>query len=506
MSEAPDDGLRRFKIRAGTKLCDFILSNRIVDLILGPLGSGKTHGVCARVMRHIQEQNVSTRDGLRKSRWAIIRNSYPDLKRSTIRTWNELVPEHVYGRMNWSVPPSHRLRWADISAEIDFLALDKPEDVRKLRSTEYTGIAFNELPFIEKELFDEATSRLRYPSKDEGGSKWHGIIADGNAPDEDHWTGIITGMVDLPPGLSDEEAAALGKWPAEWGLHIQPPALIEQLDQHGRIVGYEVNPHAENLENLPPDYYEKQIQGKSKAWIDSRLMVRIALVVDGSPVWPNFRAEVHVANTVLAAHPNYEINVGLDFGRSPAAVFSQSINNRILVLNEMIGSNEGAVSFAPKVKKFLATHFPDHKLEQIRFWGDPKGADKTQVDDRTAFDVFAAHGMAVRGPPQLFQNKIEPRVDAVDNALTRMYDGKPCLMLSPVCRTLKVGMAGRYYNEKDENGELKPDKKRYSHVCEALQYDVMGMGEGRRMVGRSPLGAVAPARVHRPKTMRRISA
>ena len=54
-------------------------------------------------------------------------------------------------------------------SEIDFLALDKPEDVRKLRSTEYTGIAFNELQYIEKELFDEADSRLRYPSKDEGG-------------------------------------------------------------------------------------------------------------------------------------------------------------------------------------------------------------------------------------------------------------------------------------------------------------------------------------------------
>ena len=89
------------------------------------------------------------------SRWLIARNTYPDLKTTTIRTWLEMFPEHIYGRFNWGQPPSHKIRFADVSLEVDFIALDKPEDVRKLRSTEYTGGAYNELPFIEKELFDE---------------------------------------------------------------------------------------------------------------------------------------------------------------------------------------------------------------------------------------------------------------------------------------------------------------------------------------------------------------
>jgi hypothetical protein len=178
-----EDGRYQFKLEAGTRLCDFVLSNRSVDVIEGPIGSGKTHGLVARLMRHAQEQRPSTRDSLRKTRWAVVRNSYPDLKRSTIRTWTELVPEHVYGKMNWSQPPSHRLRFNDVFSEIDFLALDKPEDVRKLRSTQYTGIAFNELQYIDKAIFDEADSRLRYPSKEEGGATWHGIFADCNAPD-----------------------------------------------------------------------------------------------------------------------------------------------------------------------------------------------------------------------------------------------------------------------------------------------------------------------------------
>jgi hypothetical protein len=502
----PDDPRRHFQVQGGTKLCDFIMSDRGVDVIEGPLGSGKTHGLFARLMRHAQQQRPSTLDELRKTRWAVVRNSYPDLKRSTIRTWNEIAPEHVYGKMNWSVPPSHRLRWDDILIEIDFLALDKPEDVRKLRSTEYTGIVFNELQYIDKAIFDEADSRLRYPPRSEGGATWRGIFADANAPDEDHWLAIMTGQVDLPPGLTDEDAAALGKWPEEWGFHLQPPALIEEMDQQGRVTGYKVNPHAENIQNLDPDYYSKQIIGKTKAWIDSRLMVRVVLVVEGSPVWPMFRVETHVSRDVLVPNPNYDVAVGLDFGRQPAAIAGQSINQRALIQNELIGHNEGAVTFAPKVRRWLALNYPTTPLDKIQFWGDPKGQDRTQNDERTAYEIFEAHGMKVRAPPNLKQNMIETRVGAVAALLGEMYDGRPRFVLSPKCFKLKVAMAGRYFNEKDETGILKPNKGPYSNPADALQYLALGMGEGRRMMGRAPFDQVGPVQVYKRKSMRRVTA
>jgi hypothetical protein len=500
---AEDDGRRKFKLLGGTRGCDFVLSNRIFDLILGPLGSGKTHLLCARIMRHAQEQRPSTRDGLRKTRWGFVRNTYDQLKRSTIRTWLEIVPENIYGKMNMSMPPMHRLKFGDVQAEVDFLALDKDEDVRKLRSTEYTGIVWNELPFIPKLLFDEGSSRLRYPSQDEGGATWRGMFGDGNAPDEDHWLAPMTGMVDMPPNAED---LGLSKWPDEWGLHIQPPALIEKFDPNGRIIGYDTNPHAENIHNLDPDYYAKQIAGKSKAWIDSRLMVRVALVVDGSPVWPMFRVEVHVSHDVLQPNPHYDIDVGLDFGRQPAAIFGQGVNSRVLILRELLGLNEGAVTFAPKVRRFIAQNFPDHDIKRFRFWGDPKGQDKGQADERTAYDIFEANGMKVRPPPGLKQNMISTRVDTVAGLLNEMYDGNPRFLLSRGCVVLKVGMAGRYHNEKDETGELKPCKDRYSNPCDGLQYLCIGMGESRRMVGRAPIGETRAVRVHKPKVMRRISA
>jgi hypothetical protein len=504
-----DDPRQRFFLLPATRLAEFVTSNLFVDIIEGPLGSGKTVVCCLRVMRHAQEQTPSPIDGMRKTRWAIVRNSYPDLKRTTIRTWLDTFPEAVYGRFTWGQPPQHRIAFADVRMEVDFLALDKPEDIRKLRSGEYTGIVFNELPFIEKEIFDEATSRVgRYPSMREGGPTWRGVFADANAPDEDHWLAMMTGQVDLPPGLTEDEAAQY-QWPDDWGFHLQPPALLEQFDQHNRLMGYEVNPGAENLENLPPDYYAKQIAGKSRTWIDSRLMVRVVLVVEGAPVWPMFKADVHVAREPLRPVPGHDVTVGLDFGRTPAAVFIQAVNNRVLVQYELQENNMGAVDFAPRVKRFLEQHYPADGSRgrfRVRFVGDPKGQDKTQNDDRTAYDIFEANGMKVI-PAPVKQNMIRTRVDAVANVLNEMSDGRPRFVISPMARSLKVGMAGRYHNERDETGELKPSKNRYSHLCDALQYGILGLGEGRRMVGLDATGSQKPVRYHKGRggTRRRVA-
>jgi hypothetical protein len=503
-------GRRPFRLEPATKVADFVVSNREVDIIQGPLGSGKTRALCARVMRHAQEQRVSRVTGMRMSRWAIVRNTYPDLNRTTIRTWLEMFPEQVYGRLTRGQRLYHHIRFAfgeaPVDLEIDFLALDKPDDYNKLRSAEYTGIAWNEVPFIPKELFDEGSSRLRYPGAEHGGSEWHGMIADANAPDEDHWLAMMTGQVDFPANMTEDEKRALA-WPDHWGFHNQPPAVLEQYDKAGQVVGYEVNPMAENLANLPPAYYAKMIPGKTKAWIDSRLRNVCVLVVDGSPVFPMFKRELHIAGEALRAVPNAPLTVGLDFGLQPAAIFMQEVDNRVYVQYELIGYNEGSATFAPKVKRFIAQHYPDHALSQVNFWGDPKGQDRPQSDMRTSYDIFAANGMKVRPPPGLKQNMISTRIEAVTTVLSTLDGvGRPRAVFSPLCRTLNVAMLGRYHLVREEEGELKPKKDRYSNPADALQYAVLGIGEGRAMIGLGRALASAPARVFkRNRDMRRVT-
>lgn len=497
----------------GKVLRGFMKSNARVRVIRGPIRSGTSSMCCMEIYRRACEQKPGP-DGYRRTRWAIVRNTYPDLMQSTVKTWLAWFPEKDFGRFIWSKPMVHTIRKGDVIAEIVFLALDKPEDVNKLRSTEWTGIWFNEVEYIPKEIFDEAESRAGYyPAIKDGGATWSGVIADLNAPSEDNWLVMMTGEVPLPEDMPDDERRQY-QWPDGWDYFVQPPGLIEVFGPDGKtVVDYKLNPEAENLNWIPKindrPLYLETIKGKSKRWIDSRIMNRITAPVEGTPVWPMFVEETHVAKQPLKYNPNWPLYVGLDFGRTPAAIFGQLINDRWAIIGELIGNDVGASTFAPMVQRWIAFNCPDllgpggmgHnggpsldddgggsfakavKTGRLRLWGDPKGQDKTQADERTAYDVFRDHGLRV-DPAPIPSNAIQTRIEAVEFVLNGMRDGMPRFLLSPNCRTLKMGMAGGYHFKKGDNQKVEPAKNRYSHPCDALQYLILGAGEGRVMVGR----------------------
>jgi hypothetical protein len=489
----------------GQTLAAFMLSTAPVAIICGPVGSGKSKA-CNLKLWAIANAQKPGPDGVRRTRMAVVRTTYPELRTTTIRTWVDTFPEHIFGALKWTQPPSQKVVWGDVVMETDFLALDKPEDVQKLRSGEYTAFYVNEAQFLIKELFDEMTSRTgRYPAIKDGGPTWHGVIADMNVPDQDHWTALMRGMVPWPEGMLEDERVAL-TWPEKWDFFMQPPGLLEVRRADGVVVGYDPNPEAENLKWLPPDYYGGLIACKSRAWIKSRVLNEVALVIDGEPVWPAFRRELHVAKDVLKPTPDNPIWIAADFGRSPGVLFGQAINNRVVVLDEMQGHNIGAVGFAPQVKRRLEQKYAGF---QFVAYGDPKGQDRTQTDERTAYDVFRAHGIPMQASP-VKQNLIDTRIEAVEYLLGQLYDGRPRLQVSPNCRTLIAAMEGGYcYDRKVRSSELKtePAKNRFSHLADCLQYLAIAMGEGRSMVGLSPLRELKAVNTIRPrKSMRRVTA
>lgn len=485
----------------------FWMSQASVQVIRGPVGSGKSK-VCNLKVFSIASQQRADRTGMRRTRWGVIRNTYPELTTTTMRTWKDTFPENVYGRIIMSKPAFHRIRVDDIEMEIDFLALDKEEDVSKLRSLEYTGFYVNELQYVPKVLFDEMTSRAgRYPAMKDGGPTWYGVIADMNAPDEDHFIPMMTGEVEWPENMPLDEREALA-WPHDWDYFMQPPGMLEVLGADGKTIeGYRDNPAAENAKWLPPGYYREQIKGKTRAWIKSRVLNKIALVIDGDPVWPWFRREVYVASQALHPVKGHDLIVAADFGRRPAALIGQEVNNRVVVLDEMQGFNESAVTFAPKFKRHLEQKYAGFN---VRFFGDPKGNDKTQTDERTAFDVWTSNGMPMKAAP-VKQNLTQTRIQAVDHLGSSMYDGKPRLLISPVCRTLIISMEGRYCFEKKKAGDgetkLEPKKDRYSDLADCLQYLAVSLGEGRAMIGLKPVGEMKAARIAPARrTLRRVIA
>jgi hypothetical protein len=388
--------------------------------------------------------------------------------------------------------------------EVDFLALDDEDDIKKLRSADYTGAAVHECQYIDLSLFREIRSRTnRYPAESDGGASWHGVIADANAPDEDHWLAMMTGQVDLPEGMTLEERRALA-WPSHWGFFRQPPATVKIRGARGEFIRHEANLDAENLRWLASDYYLDQLDGNSADWINNRLGNETLLVVEGSPVWPMFRRDFHVSREPLRPVQGHDVLVWLDFGRVyPAVLFAQEINGRINVQHEILGFNEGATIFAPKVKRFLAQHYAGCNFRCV---GDPKGRDKGQSSEQSSYDIFKAHGMPVT-PAPVKGNDIATRIEAVAYALNDNPRGINRLVISPLCRTLIVGMAGRYHLVKEEDGELRPKKDKYSNLCDCLQYGCLSLGEGRRMAGMKPANEIKPVRIAQPRrSLRRIIA
>ena len=179
-------------------LKSFMKNDTFFRGIRGPVGSGKSVGCCVEVFRRALEQEKAP-DGKRKSRSAIIRNTNPQLRTTTIKTWLDWFPENDWGKFTWSVPYTDNINKGEIELEVIFLALDRPEDVKKLLSLELTGIWINEAREIPKSIVDACSMRVgRYPSMRDGGPSWYGVICDTNPPDVDHWWSIMSGDSVLP--------------------------------------------------------------------------------------------------------------------------------------------------------------------------------------------------------------------------------------------------------------------------------------------------------------------
>lgn len=465
----------------GEQLRRYMRSDAFVRGIRGPVGSGKSVGSCIEIMRRAVQQAPNA-DGIRKSRWAVIRNTNPQLKTTTIKTWLDWFPEDTWGKFAWSPPFTHHIRKGDIDCEVIFLALDKPEDVKKLLSLELTGAFINEAREVPKAIVDACTMRVgRYPSMKDGGPTWYGVIMDTNAPEEDHWWPVMNGEVPLPEHITREEAAMLVK-PQDWEFFTQPAGMIEKLDHDGEVIGYEMNPKAENRKHLTKDYYPKIVQGKTKSWINVYVLNKLGTLVEGKPVYPDFDMARHVSKEPLLVAP-LPLVIGVDFGLTPAAVFCQNVRGRWVVLKELVAFDMGISRFARQLRVTLANEFPDH-TDNYQIWGDPSGDYRAQTDETTPFQVMKAAGLKARAAPT---NDVSLRIDAVTGALTRTLDHKAGLLLDPSCNYLKKGFESGYHYAKlnvsgGERFADKPEKGgQYDHVHDALQYALCGGGESRKL-------------------------
>lgn len=461
----------------------FCLDNSEVAAVMGPVGSGKTTAAILRVGRHAFEQRPY--EGCARTRFAVVRNTGPQLVDTTMRSWFKLFPSD--GKYRKYVSTTKTQIWHfhpkgfkyPIHSEIIFRALDDEDDVANLLSLEVTGFLFNELREINTQILAHAGRRAgRYPGADLGGCTWRGWFGDTNP------------------------------WAATSDLHemfvASPRDGYKFFKQPGGL-----EKDAENLENL-----EQTSETLALPWNDERRREQgrtyylnaardynasdKAMFVDckygasrsGKPVYVSYDDNAHCKPFELlktterhGAKPYVPLLIGYDnTGRNPAALIAQRTDaGQWRWRYEFIGEGMGMKQHAAELARFLAEKIPDFRILKITC--DPAGAAKGADD----LDMRMVIQRQFPGVTVVNARTNDPstRIEAVDGALRRMINGEPAVLIHPDCKILRTACLSKYQYRKlkmagEERYTETPDKiTPYADIADAAQYLHLGGGEGR---------------------------
>lgn len=442
----------------------FMSSQAFTRFIIGPVGSGKTTGCIFELLRRAVEQ-VPGPDGLRRTRFAILRQTLAQLKMTVLKdilTWLRPISDY---RVSESCV---YISFGDVRSEWFLLPMEDPDDQKRLLSSQLTGAWLSECIEMDVNLVPAIAGRCgRYPAANEGGCTWFGIIGDTNAPTEgSEWHRLFED--DRPP---------------DWDVFKQPSGL---------------SPEAENLEwllqtpdtlKLPIDdqtrrrqgrtYYERLARQHNGDWVRRYVHAEYGEDPSGTAVFRgSFKRSFHVVDH-LEPVLGYPLIIGQDFGRSPCSIICQQDHlGRLLILDEVVAEDIG---LEPHVLQSLKPKLFSERYAGYSFAavGDPAGVAKNNHYEETSFDLLRRLGIPAFPAPT---NNIDPRIQAVETLLLQQRDGGPALVIDGErCPTVVRALNGAYRYGKTKLGQTKPvpDKTHpWSDISDALQYAALSMNSG----------------------------
>lgn len=399
-------------------------------------------------------------DGVRRTRWAVVRNTASQLRDTTIRTFMQWLPPQYFGRFYESDMRYVVKAFENCEFEILFRGLDRPEDAKKLLSLDLTGGWINEVREVPWSIVEALQGRCgRYPPKDQGGCTWSGLWLDTNPPDADS----------AFYKFFEEES-----WRADFDDLMRSggmPATIKGPEDYAAIFHQPsgLSPTAENLPNLPEGYYQRLGIGKSQEWRKVYIQGQYGFVTDDKAIFPEFREEIHLK--ALDPIPGRVILRGWDWGLTPACSFSQILpDGRWLIFDEMIATGMGADRFSDEVLEHCSRAFRGSNV-LFEDYGDPAGNQRAQTDEKTCFEIVQGKGIMIEPGLQT----LAIRLESIRKPLrTLTPNGEPQFALHPRCKTLRKGFLGGYHFRRlatnAERYSTEPEKNNFSHVMDATQY------------------------------------
>ncbi len=421
-------------------------------LLIGPVGTGKTTSCLYDLIMCQSKRVKKNKDGLRRSRYAVIRNTYGQLTETTMATLFEWFPPHVFG-VYIQDKRKYTIKIEDRVIELLFKALDIEKDARSLLSLEITAAHVDESREVKDSIIKDVMSRFkRFPPKRD--YPW--------AADDPDFTPFET-----PPQL-----VMSTNYPSR-RHHLYRDFVEHPID------GYEIYEQGqeENAHNLPKSYYEDLEKDYANRPDKLRTLVRgeWGIVTLGRKVYEEFNQKYHVASEPLlpaaqtGAGMGRTIQRGWDHtGLHPGCVITYvNTIGQWFIVKEFWGSDISIVDFGESVIMWCNENFPHDTV--FRDIGDPAGKNRDSIKKSAAQYLYEELDLVIEDGIQTFKIRRE----SVSNRLTRMVNGEPAMLVDPSCTMTIDGFDGGYaFPEIGSSGVFKPEptKNEYADIHDSIQY------------------------------------
>lgn len=502
--------------RIGPVMDRLIASNAFIVGGLGPVGSGKTIGLGIKIQRHAARQRGTINSAgqlIRKSRYLFVRDTYPNVDRNTIPSWNKVVPRSA-GKFVMSTPRVHQFSMvlkrdghildrsakaidiAQVEAEFRAIGDNTVEDA--LRGAEFTAAVVNEADRTHPDILTFLCGRVgRFGDLDPTLVVDPSIWLDLNGADDENWTYKVLVGQELPPELVAVVSAVSGGRPLIEYFE-QPAAILEGPEIPG---GWMVNPAAENVQNLPPGYYERQyafakMRG-NQTYIDRMLRSKFTPPRAGRSVFPEYDDDLHCGE--FEAIKDFPLLIFADQGLIGAVLICQLVKGQLRVLEEISAVFEteddeievvqmGGETLGRQVRELLASKYADFEIGDAVC--DPAGA---AGEDAIGFkswrqDFQKGLGHKVR-KAKVPRNAIEPRLQAVRSFLNRAIGGQSrALLVHKRCTMTRRAFRTKYYYQRIGKGsgdgyysDVPKKVQGYADLMDALQYGCFEINRGLKI-------------------------
>ena len=454
-----------------------------ISLLRGPIGCGKTHGLCKYLQNYIV--NLPVESGVISGRILCIRNTADMLRTTTVATFLQAWPKSIPcryirsgaggGNFYAEFPVVRDGVERRVELEVLFRAYELERSMAGFLGMEISAVFANEVNQLPRGVVETAMTRTnRWPREIPAEKRRLMAVCDSNSFDRGHSLYSLFYERASRERLAEE-------------LGVSAHNLIRTYDYPGGM-----SEGADYPPGVDYDWYRNLRAARNdEAW--SRIFIdnEFGAEVFGDRCYKEFSRAVHVREVRANGHD--ALWLAMDGGKDSAFLLFQQTAAGAAIVDEMVFQREDLEKCCEVAADYFASKYPPRTEKGGYRWSagccDP-GLDSTSQWDSVKFIDLVNSAFTRKGLPAFVKaatNEVDARISVVNRHLRTLEKGHPCLVVSDACEWTARAMEMYHYrrmNVRTSSGDERyapaPEKTQESHAAEAVAYGLLRPQDTRR--------------------------